>query len=1837
MTLLAFIHIWWATAAAGAAAVAIPVIIHLINRRRFKIVPWAAMKFLLAAQKQTRKRMRIEQILLLVCRMAILALLLLAMAAVMPWAEEHLWGNPVSKFVLNNLGFGGFSKGHNRTHRIHHIFVLDASLSSNQKADADHTAFELAKQKVIKKIASNPSGDGYSVLMLKDSPTWLVGQASQDARKVTRAIEEAKPSHGNASIATAFSMISAKLNELSGRYKKNQAVYFFTDMQRSNWQAAAPSIADLRPEEGGKERSAYLDIQKMASTLFVDCGPEKDAANLAVTGLEFDLDATPYVSAGMDLILNASVENFGAEDAKDLRGEVLIGRARENANDPPLTMRVIGHLQIGIEADGPTKLSVPGKSARLFKAMKIRFPAAGTYAVQVKISDDALEQDNSRTIIITVRDTIPVLLVNGKASVDRFERATEYLRLALNPFPAGVEPPGFPLRPTVVDPGQFNQMTEAQLEKYDCIFWCDYGHPTGGDVQRIDTHLRRGGGFVVSLGDSLTEANIEHYNLILFRNENGLLPARLMKQVKAPADHHFYLQNSDVNEFKKPPLAVFIDDQDKIALHTARFRKYVLASVPEAKARTILSFMPEVGLAAKVKRDESLPISAPAIVEWNPPLQRIKDGLPPPAKAASRADRHQLMQSRYRGKVILLTSTVNMDWTSWPGSPSFGAMMHELTRLAVSGRLREKTHVVGDVLDDYLPGSAEIEVNVFTPVKGAGPIKKKTQAIGEVNLFRFDDTDISGIYRVETKGFDLPFAVNVPTGGLDQKGTECDLARIDEVRLSELFPDWKFKVVKNATDAVLTGGSEGDLVVDIPQPIGPDMANILLLAVVALLFAEIIMAWMFGHYSTTEGALANAPAGPASITFAGVVAILTACFFAAWATVKLHHAYFGDFLGFLPDILRTYFEKAVGADPLLAGEGTRWQYQEQSFLYGLPGGESNYLLFLTIAAVVLIFFTYRAEAPRVSTVYKLLLGAVRLNLVLFVMWAILPRPELHYDRQSFPDLVILIDDSRSMGEPDAYQDPKVVEQVKKLTEGIRERLGKELPERIAGLEVQIAARKVEAQKNPDVKADVDALTQRLNYWEKQRALMNANKWRPSRLQLVQAILSQPEPHWLKTILTKEDIRAKVHVFHLDAQGRATKLRDDQGDAGDLIDPFDNRQIDRTIKAILALEPVGNDSRLGTALKQVIDHYRGSGLSNVIMLTDGVTTRDENIVEGGAYAAQKGVPLIFIGIGDEQELRDLKLHDMQAESQVYVGDNIPLEVRLTGKGYKDLTVTVVLRVEEKDGKERELKRVQAKVDPSGQSTRLRFEDQPKQVGKRKYIIQVEPPKLDNSEKPITPANLRQERTVDVIDSKQINVLYVEGQPRYEFRYIKFLMEREAPDEKQKKKSIELKVLLLEADDNWSDTDKTALTHFPPTLKDLNKYDVLILGDCDPRHKKLQNSLKDIVAFARGEDDKGKKGVKLGGGVLFLAGSGFNPHSYKNTPLADILPVEPSRGEAPRDMVHKKPYMPRLTPLGEIHPIFRFRQDPGESLSVYNKLTKIYWGSTDYKAVNAAEVLAVHPDEKSQGPKNDNLGEANADRHPLVVQRTVGNQGRSLFFGFDESWRWRLREDEAKFNHFWIQTMRYLSRTRPTQTDLVLDRQIPYHPGDDIKVTVTFPDSAPVGNQPGPKITEKTEVKVTVTYLPPDTPESKDSKDPKRESDVHTIQLAKSGSSLNKYEGKWSRTREGRYIFRLTDPDVTKSQPDGKKPSAEATVELPPGELDRLRMNWQEMTEAASKTQGEFFTLANADEAIKKLRPGSVTPIASNMPPTLLWNQWWIFIVIVVLITSEWILRKQKHLL
>src|SRR6266540_3613945 len=116
---------------AAAAAVAAPLIIHLLFRKRYQIVPWAAIRFLLVAER--RHKRRIDQWLLLVLRTLALVLFLLAMVATTEWAEK-LWQaiKPGAAETVANVP------------RTHHVIVLDASLSMNAKVEPgqQETRFE---------------------------------------------------------------------------------------------------------------------------------------------------------------------------------------------------------------------------------------------------------------------------------------------------------------------------------------------------------------------------------------------------------------------------------------------------------------------------------------------------------------------------------------------------------------------------------------------------------------------------------------------------------------------------------------------------------------------------------------------------------------------------------------------------------------------------------------------------------------------------------------------------------------------------------------------------------------------------------------------------------------------------------------------------------------------------------------------------------------------------------------------------------------------------------------------------------------------------------------------------------------------------------------------------------------------------------------------------------------------------------------------------------------------------------------------------------------------------------------------------------------------------------------------------------------------------------------------------------------------------------------------------------------------------------------------------------------------------------------------------------------
>src|SRR5262249_35699246 len=206
-----------------------------------------------------------------------------------------------------------------------------------------------------------------------------------------------------------------------------------------------------------------------------------------------------------------------------------------------------------------------------------------------------------------------------------------------------------------------------------------------------------------------------------------------------------------------------------------------------------------------------------------------------------------------RGKVVLVTTTVNSDWNRWPPSPSFPSLMNELLYFASAGRLREQEQTVGDVLEVFLPTSRTgSEAKIKTP--DGREETARTQALDEASLLRWTDTDVSGVYRV-TIGADTRehfFAVNVPTGGDGTLGNESNLARTDLDEMQKTYPEWEFQIVRDLGQISLTPVTAGDPAYTTGGALGAGVAHVLLMALLILVVLEVILAWQFGHYSSVS-------------------------------------------------------------------------------------------------------------------------------------------------------------------------------------------------------------------------------------------------------------------------------------------------------------------------------------------------------------------------------------------------------------------------------------------------------------------------------------------------------------------------------------------------------------------------------------------------------------------------------------------------------------------------------------------------------------------------------------------------------------------------------------------------------------------------------------------------------------------------------------------------------------------------------------------------------------------------------------------------------------------------
>ena len=686
----------------GLSFTSIPIIIHLLYRRRFKILRWGAMEFLRLSEKKQQQRLRLEQLLLLLLRCLILALVALA----------------ISRPVMNAAGIPLLgARG-----PVHAIIVLDNSYSMafQPEGAGGDTLFDRAKERALDLLKRGlREGDAVSLVMASDPPEMLVGKPTRDLDGAASTLVAA----GRLSqTATDYGKVAEVCLQLFGESSLvNREVYFLTDNQKLAWEG--PSGEPRLDLWRSLSQTARINILNMTAV---------SRPNQAVTELRL---VGGLVTTRTAARIQATVVNH----------------SNQSISQALVTLEVDGAGAESLRVDLPPR----GEATISFRHL---FERSGIHPVAVRLAGDRLPLDDARYLVARARDSLQVLILNGKPDPLPQRDGAFFLRHALAPPIArpGDEPS--PLEVRVRAGSTFGGMA---LEDYDVVVLADVAALGAEDRASLAQFIQDGGGVLVFLGG---QVNASLYNRDLFESTPSIMPAKVLGARDAPEEKLFL----DPNSLSHPALSRFEGAED-VDLNTAEFKRYVALAEPEEGTDTLV-------------------------------MARFTNGDP------------ALVEKRFgAGSLIVFASTANVEWNELPFKPVFLPLMQELVAYLAGGADRNRDQRIGEPLVKSLPlGRAAQAVAVRSPggeTIDIDPVVDDRGATVTVAAPRE-----SGYYEFDVPGEPADqLSVNLDPA-------ESDLSHLNERALKTLLPEVRFTWIQ-PQEELLTAITRARLGVELWRPL----------------------------------------------------------------------------------------------------------------------------------------------------------------------------------------------------------------------------------------------------------------------------------------------------------------------------------------------------------------------------------------------------------------------------------------------------------------------------------------------------------------------------------------------------------------------------------------------------------------------------------------------------------------------------------------------------------------------------------------------------------------------------------------------------------------------------------------------------------------------------------------------------------------------------------------------------------------------------------------------------------------------------------------------------------
>ena len=375
----------------GLAAIGIPIIIHLLNQFQVKEVTWAAMRFLQESIEKNTRRLQLEDILLLILRCILVALLILALSRPTWMTGQHTSG----------------------AHQVSAVLILDDSYSMGL-TNGITTSFQRAQTSAEQILAAFPTGSSSALFFAADNVQPIIAQPTYDFSLLRQTIRQAKVTDRATDLSAALQLAVATLQKHEGGEAKE--IYLITDGQANGW----PSLDQMEKQ--------LADVQKQITVHLVLVGDAAES-NLGITDLRMDSGLTP-----VDQPLRCTVQVFNGSgtEARDVRVSLNVD------NEPSVDEKIVDSIQ-------------PNTSSSVALFAKLR--SEGYHTITAQIPHDRLPADDQRSLAVRTVREVKVLLVDGGTGMTPSEADDFYLRNALAPV-AGSELANYFVKTTTITASQ---------------------------------------------------------------------------------------------------------------------------------------------------------------------------------------------------------------------------------------------------------------------------------------------------------------------------------------------------------------------------------------------------------------------------------------------------------------------------------------------------------------------------------------------------------------------------------------------------------------------------------------------------------------------------------------------------------------------------------------------------------------------------------------------------------------------------------------------------------------------------------------------------------------------------------------------------------------------------------------------------------------------------------------------------------------------------------------------------------------------------------------------------------------------------------------------------------------------------------------------------------------------------------------------------------------------------------------------------------------------------------------------------------------------------------------